>query len=77
MNLTGIHRLFPNSEPPRRGLDIKAGPESVPLLGAEGALDHPLVGLSETNFSNGFLKEINGFGPVGMDEVGLENHPAL
>ena len=36
MNLKGIHRLFPKSEPPGRGLDIKAGPKSVPLFGAEG-----------------------------------------
>ena len=41
------------------------------LRGGGGLLDHPLVGLKETNFSNGFLKGINGFGPVGMDEVGL------
>ena len=50
MNLNGTHiiMIFPNSEPPGRGLDIKQGPESVPLFG--GLLDHPLVGLNETKW---------------------------
>ena len=37
MNLKGIHRLFPNSEPPGRGPDIKEGPETVPLLRVRGS----------------------------------------
>ena len=74
MHLKWIHWLFPNSEPPGRGLDIKAGPESVQLLGVGGGpWTTPLVGLNESNFSNSFLKGINGFGPVGMDQVGLQN----
>ena len=44
----------------------------MPLFRAEGgSWTTPFVGLNKTNFSNGFLKGINGFGPVGMDEVGL------
>ena len=51
--------------------EYKRGPCEFKTDEPRGVLDHPFVGLNETNFSNGFLKGIHGFGPVGMDEVGL------
>ena len=72
LNLKGVHRLFSNSEPPGRGLDIKEGPESVPLLRVGGGpWTTPFVGLNETNLQMLSSKGLNGFGRVGISEVGL------
>ena len=61
MRWSGFKIIRPGFKPRDQGIQIRS----------LRPLDHPLVGLNETKFSNGFLKEINGFGPVGMDEVGL------